>query len=490
MPPRICIFGGEAHSTPITRACLGHRSGRVFATAANDKMLMLWSINEKFPVLKFGDFRSPITALDFNYQEDQILFGTQDGYLSMLDLEEAKTILSWSTSEEEITSLCIHPLNPNYVATGDINGKIKIYSTDYQSPIQQYFAHKSKINEIKFNQQGNFLMTCSDDGEIVIIDITTGRTTFTMKEKYHVKSVDFHPFRQIIASTGADKSVHIYNLYTEESKKAFMIGRGEPEKIKFSKDGETFSSFSSSTISLFSTDNLNMVDHYLTPLDNIYDANLFNEGLETVHVGNKYPSLNLFSQKIFRLMKPIDENVKQAMRLSGSLSTPEIDLKKPTKHKKKGLKSSEGDAKRATSIYKKFRSSRATFMATILRRQNDDQRICEILRTKGVLGLAKDVCNTGECAFETLQLFETYKGVSIPQLCPYIIGIARFCVRDDPLLAIRSVRAALSSGAPHDKEVQSFMRDIAPRIVEYSSSNDEIGKIALDIMNRWPDMIK
>ena len=498
MPPRICVFGGEAHSQPITCACLGHRSGKVFATSSSDKMLMLWSINEKYPILKFGDFRAPVTAFEFNYPEDQIAFGTQDGYLSMLDLEEAKTMMSWSSTEEEITSICIHPTNQNYIATGDVNGKIKIYSTDYQTPIQQYFAHKTKINEIKFNSLGNYLMTCADDGEIVIIDVTSGRTVFSVKEQCPVKSVDFHPFRQLVCSCCSDKSVHVYNLYDEETNSAFMIGRSPPTKIKFGKDGETFSSFSSSTISLFSTDNLNMVDHYLTSLDTVCDANLFNEGLETIHVGNKYPSLNLFNHKIFRLMKPIDESVKKAIQLSGSLSAPEIsgDVKsddnsgKPLKRKKKKSKPDEGDAKKATSIYKKFRSTRATFLATISRRQNADERICEILRNKGVLGLAKEVSNTGECAYETLQLLETYKGVSIPQLCPYIIGISRFCVRDDPLLAFKSVKAALLSGAQRSKEVQDMMRDIAPRIVEYSSADDETGQIAKEISLKWPDLIK
>ena len=54
-----------------------------------------------------------------------------------------------------------------------------------------------------------------------------------------------------------------------------------------------------------------MVDHYLTPLDSLIAANLFNEGVETIHGGNKYPSLNFFDSKVFRLIKPPQTPIKK-----------------------------------------------------------------------------------------------------------------------------------------------------------------------------------
>lgn len=488
MPPRICIFGGEAHQESINVACLGTRSGKVYATASPDRILMLWSVSEKFPILKFGDFKAPVSALSFTHMEDQILFGTKDGYLSMLDLEENKTVMSWSTEEDEISTVAIHPNSSNFIATGDVNGRVKIYSSDYQAPIQQFFAHKEKINEIKFSPEGSFLATCSDDGEVQIFDVASGRIYACFRENCAVKSFDFHPTMQIISAVCIDKSIHLYNLTDEETVSAFTMGRGEPRQIKFSQDGSTFASFSPTTISLFSTKNIDMVDHYLTPLDSLLAANLFNEGVETIHGGNKYPALNFFDSKVFRLIKPPPAPIKRA----ASVESTSENVKETKKKTKKKPKSSDehGDVKKATSIYKKFRSSRATFLATISRRQNANERICEIIRNKGIKGLVKDVSNNGECAIETLQLLESYHGLSIPDICLYIIGIARFCVHEDPKLAFNAVRAALSSGAKLDSNVESMMRDIAPKIAEFASKDGKASTIAKDIMNRWPQLIK
>lgn len=479
MPPRIYIFGQEAHTKEITAACIGRRSGKVYATASPDRNIFLWSVYEKNPILQFGPFNSNISVMTFNYQEDQIALATTEGYVTIIDLEEEKTIMSWFPDESAVTAITIHPVSSNYVAVGDINGKIKIFSTEYQMPIQQYFITKCQVNSIKFCPQGRILAAAGMDSQIHLFDILTGVKVGVFADNIApITCLDFHPEDQVLIACAQDRSIHVYNLYSDEIYTAYLVGHSIPNVVKFSPDGSTFAAFSDAAISIFSTASIETVDHFITPNDSLLDANLFDECVETICGGNLYPSISIFDSKTFRVIE--SEN---------------IEKKKDKKKKKKKKKLDpyiydQGNPKRAKDIYKQFRSSRAEFLATISRKQNANARMCEMIRLKGLKGMVREVGMKGECSLECLQLLNEHKKLSNPELCLDILCVSRFCMKEDLKLSLMAVKMALSSGAPIDKQIETIMHDIAPKIVESTSHSDEISKISTEIMEKWPQLIK
>ncbi|EAY14976.1 hypothetical protein TVAG_397060 [Trichomonas vaginalis G3] len=478
MPPRIYIFGQEVYTKEINLACLGHRSGKVYATASPDRILYLWSVYEKNPIQQYGPFNSNITALTFNFQEDQIALGTQEGYVTILDLEESKTIMSWSPDDSRITAIAIHPTSSNYVAVGDINGKIKIFSTEYQMPIQQYFITKAQINTIKFCPQGRILAVAGMDSQIHFFDILSGvKIGVFVDNVAPITCIDFHPEEQILISCAQDRSIHVYNLYSDEIFTSYLVGHSTPTTIKFSLNGSTFAAFSEAAISIFSTASITTVDHFMTPNDGLIDANLFDECVETICGGKLYPSISIFDSKTFRVIES------------------ELTEEKKTKKRKKKKKLDpyiydQGNPKKVKEIYKQFRSSRAEFLATISRKQNAHARMCEMIRSKGVKGMVKEVGTKGECSLECLQLLNNFKMLNNAEISLDILCVARFCLKEDLKLSLIAIRSTLASCRQIDKQIESVMHDIAPRIVESTSHSDEIAKILSEIIERWPNLIK
>jgi WD40 repeat protein/uncharacterized caspase-like protein len=132
---------------------------------------------------KFVGHNSPVRLLSFNYDKSQIVSGSEDGLIKIWDAESGANHITISIDKE-------------------------------------------KLESVRFNPNGNKLITASD-GKVRIWDANTGNALSFIKFPAHIRDAAFSSKDELIfgiCGNGFDKdSVVIYNL---ESKKVLILARG------------------------------------------------------------------------------------------------------------------------------------------------------------------------------------------------------------------------------------------------------------------------
>lgn len=132
---------------------------------------------------KFVGHNSPVRFLSFNFDKSQIVTGSEDGLIKIWDAKSGANHITISIDKE-------------------------------------------KLESVRFNQNGNKLITASD-GKVRIWDTKTGNALSFIKFPAHIRDAGFSSKDELIfgiCGNGSDKdSVVIYNL---ESKKVLILARG------------------------------------------------------------------------------------------------------------------------------------------------------------------------------------------------------------------------------------------------------------------------
>lgn len=214
MPPRLFqVRTAQTHTQSIRSMSIGPRSGRVYATGGDDCFLNLYSVTDENPIYHFGPYSSSITCSSFHYSEDFIAFGTQTGLVQILDLDSRKTLASFNLKASHITTIDYHPANSDYISVGDSEGHVFILCAQERNPIQKYQAHRGSVTCVKFSPEGSLLASSGSDRLIRIFQIFTGECLNTIRINCpQFLSLDFHPTEMLLAGCSDDRSIHVFSF--------------------------------------------------------------------------------------------------------------------------------------------------------------------------------------------------------------------------------------------------------------------------------------
>lgn len=461
MPPRLLQSQTNvSHTEPVRTMAIGPRSGRVFASGGNDCMLFLWSITNESPLLSFGPFSAPISCCTFSSDENHIAFGTDNGYLSIIDLDQGHTLNGWMAEDASITCITIHPQILDCIAVGDNQGIIYLFAGEPRTPIQQFQAHEGEVLSLKICPQGNFLATSGNDHLIRIYDISKGDLYGTIhptkKFDSPILSLDFHPTEQILAVCAEDRNVKLYDINRViEMKGGFLIGKEPPRRICFSPDGDVVAACSSNSLSLFKTEEADHMDHMKLNLKCVRDLRVFDKGIAIAVSDELQASVILAKTEDFVLMKR--KKKKKRPPSPDHLLQNQIQLQNQLQQKKKviieplpSLKPAPTVSQPATNepLFKAFREERNDFMSLITQRTSKYRKICDAIRDKGLREACVIVATSSDAANEMISALIQRPEAVTPLCAAAVIDVIYIGIQNDEDLALRLLRIVLMNMAP------------------------------------------
>ncbi len=180
-----------------------------------------------------------ITDVEFNKTNSQVVASFQSGLIVVWDINSGETwkmqnhgkgIMTVDFSDDE-----------NYLATGDVNGLVKIWAIKELKEIASYKAHKSWVKDLLWCESDSMILSVGYDGKIVICTNFIGSTNNLILRKIgnagKISSVAYVPETKSIVTCNLSGIVRIYfqyGTYTYKSSYAMHALKTIPSKDNYS----------------------------------------------------------------------------------------------------------------------------------------------------------------------------------------------------------------------------------------------------------------
>jgi centriolar protein POC1 len=263
------------HSNPIFTLELSQKPGILF-TGGNDKGVVEWSLKTNefikvmFPVpasvyaihcpvglpLMFTGLRTgDVPVFDFIQQKvttilkhhtkpifdiksvsfkNELLVASEDGTVSVWDLNTLKLLHVIQVSNDTIRSIAIDPINKQ-VAFGCRDNKVKIYDlVDYSfvTTLEGEAGHTMSVFSTQFSPAGNYLVTGSRDAQIKIWNTANYELMQNIPgHLFAVNAIAFHPTQPYFATASMDKSIKLWGSDDFKLYKVISREKGHPGHV-------------------------------------------------------------------------------------------------------------------------------------------------------------------------------------------------------------------------------------------------------------------
>ncbi|MGD0958252.1 MAG: tetratricopeptide repeat protein [Methylomonas sp.] len=257
------IFTG--HTGKVEEAAFT-ADGKMLVTASADKTLRLWDIATAQTIRVLTGHQNLVSSTRFLANSAYILSGSFDRTIRLWDSESGVTLRLWQGHEAGTMSLAIYAnqlfsagkdgavrrwslalpyqlsidlheelaanaISPDlrFIAVGFANGALRCYDMATGRILwQQQNAHKSDINQLVFNTEGNLLASGSSDHSAKIWRVFSPQQNArldqemvlqlekTLTGKDAINTIAFSPNRQTIATGGNDGTIGLFELATEK----------------------------------------------------------------------------------------------------------------------------------------------------------------------------------------------------------------------------------------------------------------------------------
>lgn len=274
---------GEANF--IEDGCYSH-SGDIIATAARDDRIRLWK-SQNGELLKEFSFENFLKenkeihyipypgCITFSPDDKYILIGNWKGQLFIMDSEtghienvivnsmddkEAKPSFGNTAADVQSNDIsCIR-----YNSYGDLflfsshDFYTHIYDTKTLKPVLNLDGHLAPVNNLTFDKEGKYIITCSRDKTIRIWDYRGIQIKTLAGHRNEVNAVACSPTQDVIVSVSDDRTMRIWNMRGEQIHEPISFEM-TPVAICFSPDGEYLACADETTIHIYETQNYNEI---------------------------------------------------------------------------------------------------------------------------------------------------------------------------------------------------------------------------------------
>ncbi|MCB9435593.1 MAG: protein kinase [Anaerolineales bacterium] len=227
----------EQHTSPVT-ALVYHIGGRLVLSGSEDGEIILWSLFDNQIIMRFNGHRGAISQLVFSPDNRTILSGSVDNTIRLWDMAtgaELKQIIA----HDNIGALAISPTG-NTIASGYPDAQIELW--DMQASTLEYVlrGHTAAINDLDFDDDGQFLISGANDGLLIIWDVAAGKEVRRLVgHTGSVWQVDFlRSNEQTALSISSDGSMRWWDTERGAQLKQLSGHGAEITSVAFSPDGQ------------------------------------------------------------------------------------------------------------------------------------------------------------------------------------------------------------------------------------------------------------
>jgi len=240
---------------------------RLVASASYDKSVILWKTETGSPHMTMlgeqGGHREGVTCLAFDRTGEVLATGSWDNRIQLRSVESASVIATLKAHYGAVTSVVFSP-NGRFMASSSRDGTVRIWNTTPgdigTEPVAVLERHSGVVSSVAYNHDGTLLATGGHDKKVLLweCEVLTGSASRPLTasvepsqnlsshqgcfaltgHKDYVLSVAFPPTKsKLLASSGADKTIFIWNVETKEKLPIDLGGHTGPvNSLAFSSD--------------------------------------------------------------------------------------------------------------------------------------------------------------------------------------------------------------------------------------------------------------
>lgn len=136
-----------------------------------------------------------------------------------------------------ISSLKFSP-NGNNLAAGYASGKLVVYDLEKKDVVGSINAHTKGINQVKWSQDGEIIITCSDDGRLnAFRSSDLEQISECVGHHSYITCCDISVYKDRIASGSFDESVRIWETSSGKCTRMISAHSDPVSSVVFSSDG-------------------------------------------------------------------------------------------------------------------------------------------------------------------------------------------------------------------------------------------------------------
>jgi polyadenylation factor subunit 2 len=183
----------------------------------------------------------PVNCVKFFSESKKVLFGTTNGFLTVVDLNNSFN-MRWFHILESKPSIRALQFNKDetFVLTGDKNGNITYFRNNNGDNFTKkniIQLHNDTITDISFSINSTKFVTSSDDKTAKIVDFISGKNELVFKHRSDVKSCEWNPYRNIVVSGGKDQLIEIWDPNSGMTINTLHSHNDSINRIRFNPNG-------------------------------------------------------------------------------------------------------------------------------------------------------------------------------------------------------------------------------------------------------------
>ena len=189
-----------------------HVGGKLAVTGGQDDTIRIWSVDQAIPKDVLRGHLSAVSVLAIDAGGEILASGSLDGIVKLWDMKKKEMLKSTKViSKSSIKSLTFHP-NGKTLAVGGKDGSLQFRSVPEMELITTLSGHEKSINDLEFNSRGDVLVSCSEEGNLIIWDWKVKKKRFKINFEEAVSTISIHPkLGEIVVGT-AGGSLETWNI--------------------------------------------------------------------------------------------------------------------------------------------------------------------------------------------------------------------------------------------------------------------------------------
>lgn len=208
----------QAHDSPVRSMVWSHGEGWM-VTGDHSGFIKYWQSNMN-NVKMYQAHKEAVRGISFSPSDSKIVTCSDDGTLRIFDFYMCQEERILRGHGADVKCVQWHPTKALIVSGSKDNQQpIKLWDPKSGTALSTLHAHKSTVMDLKWNENGNWLITASRDHLLKLFDIRKLGSELQVfrGHKKEASSVVWHPTHEgLFCSGGSDGSILFWNVGTDK----------------------------------------------------------------------------------------------------------------------------------------------------------------------------------------------------------------------------------------------------------------------------------
>jgi WD40 repeat protein/energy-coupling factor transporter ATP-binding protein EcfA2 len=200
-----------------------------------DGEIALWDLSNPDQIAKttVSTGKQQLTSAIFSASKNVLVTATSDKTISMWNISSGKVELISATATNSIVRSLAISNDEKKIFYATETGDISTIKLSDQTTSTIFFSKSTPALCLNYNKERNQLAAGFTDGKIRLFDLEDNSFRIMKDHISRVESIIYNPSGDLLASSGSDKTIRIYNLKQQEAKPIVLKNATKARSIIF-----------------------------------------------------------------------------------------------------------------------------------------------------------------------------------------------------------------------------------------------------------------